>query len=144
ISYLALTRETDPTDTTDPAWQDWYRYFPWEGHRPGLPALIASAIPPAPPRWPSAAPDTAAPQRREQRIAINFGLAGHDWNEDMVLQRYELLYEARLVPEALRRAGLPPAVHDPVPAGTPMQDDHRRILATGIARLRAKIKYRAV
>jgi hypothetical protein len=31
----------------------------------------------------------------------------------------------------------------PVP-GEPMHHDHRRILATGIARLRAKIKYRPV
>ena len=46
-----------------------------------------------------------------------------------------------LVPEAggLRKK----PVADPVP-GQPMRYDHRRILATGIARLRAKIKYRPV
>ena len=34
-------------------------------------------------------------------------------------------------------------IADPIP-GEPMRYDHRRILATGIARLRAKIKYRPV
>lgn len=58
------------------------------------------------------------------------------WNEDLVLQRYELLYEAGLVAEA----GCD-IKHN---FGTPMFADHRRILATGMARLRAKIKYRPV
>ena len=55
------------------------------------------------------------------------------WNEDLVLQRYELLHEAGLVPEAGR------PVADAVP-GMPMRHDHRRILATGIARLRICIR----
>ena len=54
-----------------------------------------------------------------------------------MLQRYELLYEAGLVAEA--PAGRPTPV-----AGRADDYDHRRILATGIARLRAKIKYRPV
>jgi len=56
-----------------------------------------------------------------------------------VLQRYELLFEAGLVPEAARRGA-----GRAVLPGEPMRHDHRRILATGIARLRAKIKYRPV
>jgi hypothetical protein len=62
-----------------------------------------------------------------------------------VLDRYELLYEAGLTMEAHRdgrdarpsRAGV-------APLGEPMRFDHRRILATAIARLRAKLKYRPV
>ena len=60
---------------------------------------------------------------------------GQRWNEELVLQRYELLWEAGLVPEAGRTGAA---------LGRPMSLDHRRILATGIARLRAKIKYRPV
>jgi hypothetical protein len=72
-------------------------------------------------------------------------LDDHIWNEELVLQRYELMYEARLIPEALRGDGPPAstAIAASVP-GDPMILDHRRILATGIARLRAKIKYRPV
>src|SRR5690606_24487345 len=58
-----------------------------------------------------------------------------------ILQRYELLYEMGLVPEA---AGRDPASRQACLPGEPMRYDHRRILATGIARLRAKIKYRPV
>ena len=59
-----------------------------------------------------------------------------------MLQRYELLFEAGLVPETRRRRAAA-AGGEPVP-GEAMVHDHRRILATGIARLRAKIKYRPV
>ena len=55
-----------------------------------------------------------------------------------MLQRYELLYEAGLVSEAAPRAAALARF------GRAMVADHRRILATGIARLRAKIKYSPV
>jgi hypothetical protein len=77
---------------------------------------------------------------RRQRMAIAFGLEGHGWNEELVLQRYELLYEAALVGEAHRDLDNDVRL---VP-GPSMAADHRRILATGIARLRSKIKYRPV
>ena len=67
---------------------------------------------------------------------------GRAWNEELVLQRYELLFEAGLVTERVRRTGDEAAAG--VLAGDAMLLDHRRILATGIARLRTKIKYRPV
>ena len=79
-------------------------------------------------------------EERRRRAALTFGLDGREWNEELVLQRYELLYEAGLTPESRRGQAEPAA---PAP-GRPMLADHRRILATGIARLRAKIKYRPV
>jgi len=90
--------------------------------------------------WAKSAPTTALQRQRWQRVAITFGLDSRAWNEEMVLQRYELLYEAALIAEAVRDNGKPASI---VP-GRPMTADHRRILATGIARLRAKIKYRPV
>ncbi len=77
--------------------------------------------------------------QRMRRIAFTFGFESGDWsgrwNEDLVLQRYELLFEAGLVAEA----GMQEDEN-----GRSMFADHRRILATAIARLRAKIKYRPV
>jgi len=66
-----------------------------------------------------------------------------------VLERYELLYEAGLAPEAARdharAAGRPaPEPAAASPFGEPMISDHRRILATGLGRLRGKLKYRPV
>ena len=62
-----------------------------------------------------------------------------------MLDRYELLYEAGLIEEA-RRDGRPAALaRRSIPSlGVSMRFDHRRILATAIARLRAKLKYRPV
>lgn len=141
ISYLGLTRQARVAGEDAVRWQDWYRYFPWEDHRAGAPALLERGIAPRLAGWARAAPTPAERRARKQRIGLNFGSDGHGWNEELVLQRYELLYEARVVPEAIRRGAESGA--QPVP-GAPMLHDHRRILATGIARLRAKIKYRPV
>jgi hypothetical protein len=59
-----------------------------------------------------------------------------------VLERYELLYEAGLIQEA-QRDGRTPVAKVPE-LGISMTFDHRRILATAIARLRGKMKYRPV
>jgi hypothetical protein len=139
ISYLGLTREEHATGKRDPGWQSWYAFLPWEDWRSGPPALVARIIAPRLRTWAKAADDGAMRRERKNRIEIAFGLSGHSWNEEFTLQRYEVLYEAGLVPEAKRRG----QVVDPVP-GAPMMHDHRRILATGVARLRAKIKYRPV
>lgn len=137
ISYLGLTREGTLHADAAASWQNWYDFFPWEDHRAGPPAVIGATILPQLTEWASAA-KPARPDRL-QRIAVTFGTKAQ-WNEELVLQRYELLYEAGLVPESGHRARKTPAG---VP-GRPMISDHRRILATGIARLRAKIKYRPV
>jgi hypothetical protein len=134
ISYLGLTRETRAAGSVDAGWSNWYRYFPWEDWRAGPPRLVESVILPRLHAWAQEA-DMAA---RRERIAVAFD-AARGWNDEFVLQRYELLFEAGLVPEAGRIR----PVNDPL-AGVPMMHDHRRILATGIARLRAKIKYRPV
>jgi hypothetical protein len=138
ISYLGLTRERAAAGQREPGWQSWYRYFPWEDWRAGRPQLLARAILPRLVKWSDETREPAVKRERRQRVAVNFDEA--TWNEDLVLQRYELLYEAGLVPEAGRPSR--PA-SDSIP-GESMRYDHRRILATGIARLRAKIKYRPV
>jgi hypothetical protein len=139
ISYLGLTREGHAAGERDPRWQSWYRFFPWEDWRCGPPVLVGRTIASRLRAWAKGAEDGTTRRERKNRIEIAFGLSGRPWNEELTLQRYELVYEAALVPEA-RRGG---QVADPLP-GAPMMHDHRRILATGIARLRAKIKYRPV
>lgn len=145
ISYLALTREHVEAGRREPGWQDWYRYFPWEDWRAGGAEPLLRALLKGLRHWADAAPDASTKRLRRQRVEIDFD--AESWNEDLVLQRYELLYEAGLVPEAIAtRAGRArrPVTHALPPSlgGMAMRHDHRRILATGIARLRAKIKYR--
>lgn len=141
ISYLGLTREAAGDRVDQVGWHDWYRYFPWEDRRSGEPAIMGDAILPGLSAWVKRARAGAARVQRAQRAAFAFGQEGHAWNEELVLPRYELLFEAGLVPESVRR-GVPGATG--AVAGDAMLHDHRRILATGMARLRAKIKYRPV
>ncbi|AVA25459.1 hypothetical protein [Rhizobium sp. NXC24] len=133
ISYLGLVREQAAPGGGRPGWHGWYEYFPWEDHRNGRPAIMDDIVERLN-GWVS--DDSAKRDQRRRRADFAFGLNDATWNEDLVLQRYELLYEARLVLEA--------GCAQQGNSGRPMFADHRRILATGMARLRAKIKYRPV
>ncbi len=105
ISYLGLTRETGTRQEHGVGWQDWYRYFPWEDHRDTDGTAMDLATPLL--AWADSAPDAMLRWERRSRVAINFGLETHAWNEELVLQRYETMWEAGLVPEfgRQRRAG---------------------------------------
>ncbi|HET7723028.1 MAG TPA: hypothetical protein VFK68_00180 [Propionibacteriaceae bacterium] len=134
ISYLGLTTPVSETGFGD--WRRWYSLFPWEDARSGQ-TLLGDRIEPLLRAWAGRDPTS----ERLQRCAVTFGFDGHPWQPDLVLQRYELLYESGLVPES------PPAWRhrdDDLVPGEPMVGDHRRALATGLARLRAKIGYRPV
>ncbi len=149
VGYLALTPVPIDTSAPDTAWSSWSRFFPWEDWRQGRPILIDEAIAPALRNWASAGRGNEGESRLDRARTL-FALDGALWNEERVLERYELLYEAGLAPEAARdrdRAwGLPaPEPQALSPAfGEPMISDHRRILATGLGRLRGKLKYRPV
>lgn len=142
IGYLALTRDLTGPPMGKIESIDWYQFFPWEDHRGGMPAQLMTHIHKNLKVWKNAAPDQATKKLREARIAIAFPKDPRDWNEELVLQRYELLWEADLLEESSpnaktdKNAALIPSLS--------MAHDHRRILATAIARLRAKIKYRPV
>jgi hypothetical protein len=149
IGYLALTPLAVETSAPDTAWSSWSRFFPWEDWRLGRPALLDEVLAPALLRWAEAGRGEEGESRKDRARTL-FCLDGGLWNEERVLERYELLYEAGLAPEAARdrdRAwGLPaPEPKALSPAfGEPMISDHRRILATGLGRLRGKLKYRPV
>jgi hypothetical protein len=138
VGYLALTRQTSSVrETPGTQWHGWYQYFPWEDWRDQKPAMIDSLILPALKKFVKDAPAGLGELRRE-RVNLCFG---EGWDEERVLERYELLYEAGLVEEFYRDSGKPLKASG---LGTPMLFDHRRILATAIARLRGKLKYRPV
>lgn len=148
IGYLALTRADKARGVQRGTWRSWYHFFPWEDWRKGRPEILAEEIEPRLEAWAQERPDRALPARpvaRADRLRICFGSEGAGWDEERVLERYEILYEAGLVEEA-RRDGRPAALSrlDMPRLGQPMRFDHRRILATAISRVRAKIKYRPV
>ena len=144
VGYLALAPAAIDTQAPDTAWSSWSRFFPWEDWRRGRPEIIDAAI------WPALEAWAARSAPRRDRAGLLFARGGARWNEERVLERYELLYEAGLAPEAARdrdraRGGAPAEPTALAPAlGEPMISDHRRILATALGRLRGKLKYRPV
>jgi hypothetical protein len=140
VAYLALVREARPGGDADAVWQNWYRFFPWEDWRSGKPAALAP-LEERLGRWVDQASSEPERRLREERVGLAFSPS---WNDELVLERYELLYEAGLIQERSRDLGHPPAPDDGPVSGVPMAADHRRILATAIGRLRGKIKYRPV
>jgi hypothetical protein len=145
IGYLALSIGSEPL-LPNAVWRSWYHYFPWEDRRNGTPPILTGDILPRLNAWARSPVDPAAPQRlisRPDRVWMCFGADGDAWDEEKSLERYELLYEAGIVGEAVRDGRVViDGSHAPVGADMPF--DHRRILATAIGRIRAKIKYRPV
>ncbi len=135
IGYLALLRAA--VLSADAVWSPWYHHLPWEDYRDDVPRITSKIIFPGLSEWKNASADPLVRRTRSQRVEIAFPKDKRLWNEELVLQRYELLWEAGLVAEAQPKK-------ETAALGLPMAHDHRRILATAIARLRAKIKYRPV
>jgi hypothetical protein len=146
VGYLALTSGSGE-ELLGSHWSPWYAYLPWEDWRQGKPDILSRELEPRLKQWAARPPLPDEPVRalrRTERLRIGFGIGG-EWDEEKVLERYELLYEAGLVAEA-KRDGRPAAEQWPdLPElGRPMAFDHRRILATALGRLRGKLKYRPV
>ena len=145
VGYLALTPSMDFETRSSAVWVPFHRFFPWEdflhgyrdghrdGHRDGEQNGSVKALRPLLETW-AQGPDA---DLRLRRIETLFPLEFDHWNEERVLDRYELLYDAGLVGEAGYTALASVA-------GVAMALDHRRILATGLSRLRGKLKYRPV
>ncbi len=144
VSYLALA--PGDQETTLGRWADWYEFFPWEDWRAGRPALLDALIRPRLHAWADGSGTQGRRAARWARAREAFGFDGAPWNEERVLDRYELLYEADIAFEATIDRGDSEAAPDAPPEtlGRRMASDHRRILATAIQRLRGKIKYRPV
>jgi hypothetical protein len=133
IGYLGLIGSPALGALANVEWIDWYVFFPWEDWRRGRPAILDAGVVNRVTAW--IAEDPSGGAGRRIRGTAAFGLDGAPWNDEAVLERYEILYEIGAVAEAPR--------HDDV-LGSAMSLDHRRILATAIGRVRAKIKYRPV
>ena len=139
IGYLALTPQGAFQAPVQASWVPFQRFFPWEDWRSGHAALDALRAPLQ--AWSERPADAASRGLRRRRVETLFPVdADHwadHWNEERVLDRYELLYDAGLVAES-------GGGQDQAHSGEAMASDHRRIVATGLSRLRGKVKYRPV
>ena len=129
VGYLALVHETAAAPGT--RWADVHEFLPWEDHRDGSPEVVDDL-------QARLASWAGTDRQRRHRITITFG---PPWDGIRALERYELLYGVGLVDERAHDDHQPTAEPG---AGRAMRDDHRRILATAIGRIRGKLTYRPI
>jgi hypothetical protein len=161
VGYLALVGPEALSQNRSGKWRDWYTFLPWEDHRNGRPELLDQIILPQLDYWAKQGEGTERVSR-EQRVCMAFGNGKTPWDPEKVLPRFELLYEAGLVSESQRdwnsypeeeryqlpitqkRMNDPELIDQANVLGEPLNGDQRRILASTMGRLRAKIRYRPV
>ena len=146
VCYLALIGPTRFNDRDGAVWQSWYAYLPWEDWRRGKPECLKHEIEPRLAAWAEQAGTacetctSSDPAERGRRLRMLFGFDGAAWDEEKVLDRYQLLGEAGLlegasaIPAATRLRRLRHALHG----------DHARLLAGAVGELRRSIKCQPV
>ena len=135
VGYLALAQESGMAAAKHSSWENCFDYLPWEDWRDGRPEIM-DGIESALHQW--------AKDRKDllERIEICFGSGNAGWDAYKVLERYELLYEAQMISEFWLDHGQPVEHLICQRLGHPMAFNHRRILATGLGRVRGKLRYR--
>lgn len=139
VAYLALVRHD--LCSTGGQWRDCYEFLPWEDQRSGQDS--AGPLGGGLEKWRNRARADATRRERSERIERCLGLDQAGWTPDLVLERYELVYEAALVAESWHDRGAA-APEGRILKGSSMALDHRRILATALGRMRGKLRYRPV
>lgn len=146
IGYVALMLGGDRAPgAASCTWRSVYDYFPWEDWRHDRPRVLREVIEPRLKAWAVAGEaenGDASAQDRNERVNISFGLDGVRWDDERVLDRYDLLCEAGALTSELLAPPQPGLAAGAF--GQTMNAEHRRILAAAIGRLRAKIRYRPV
>lgn len=137
LCYLALLPPEQAQERAGLAWQSWYDVFPWEDWRDGRPRCLAETIEPRLAAWARTGAETLRTSPaldRSQRVRIAFGGSdGSGWDEEKIVERYDLLCEAGLAGE---QGGLG------VTLWHATLGSHARVLACAIAELRRTIKSR--
>ena len=110
VGYIALVRQVPVSGAGEAEWRNWYDFFPWEDWREGRPGVIDQTIRPSLQNWLGRIGDGESRQTYQERISIAFGTDTAPWDFERVLERYELLYEAGMIGEALRDAQIRAAI----------------------------------
>lgn len=150
LGYLALTQPSEDDLGAACQWRDTAEHLPWEDWRDGKPLVLSEEIEPRLSRWAGSGEGatSASGSSRGERLHIAFGMDNGAWDEERVLERYDMLCEAGLVADgevpdskAVGNGSAGNGIAHPE-LGLRLPSGQRRILASAIGRLRAKIKYR--
>jgi hypothetical protein len=143
VSYLALVGPGQCSDRTQATWRSWYAFLPWEDWRNGRPDCLVDILSRMD-VWASVGGplgEADEPGERHQRVRMAFGTAGAGWDEEKVLDRYELLQEAGIIGSVVEDSDGEPSLPMLV---RPLLGDHGAVLARAVGELRRAIKYRPV
>jgi hypothetical protein len=142
LCFLALIGPPQQADRPGTNWLSWYSFFPWEDWRHGKPPALAIDIEPRLETWTRGGLGYPVPStvERARRVHIAFG-DGAGWDEEKVVERYDILCEAGL---AGQLAGGREGGDFSPQLGHPALGDHARMLASAIAELRRAVKCRPV
>lgn len=146
-AYLGLTHQNKVARSSVARWRSIYPFLPWEDGRRGRPRLVEESVEPALTQWINRG--GSSQDLRRERASLAFGYGTGLWDGEQVLERYEILYEIGMVSESGRDFEDDESSTNGGPLsstrlGLDMAFDHRRILATALGRIRAKIRYRPV
>ena len=148
VCYLALLGPEHCQSRSGPSWRSWYDFLPWEDWRRGRPSCLANRIEPRLKAWAEQDPGPSAIEGaldRSQRLRVAFGCDGGAWDEEKVLERYELMCEAGLVGDLADAAGESDFASMRTPKlRHPLQGDQTRVLASAIGEMRRALKFRPV
>lgn len=122
-------------------WWPLFELFPWEDWRKCTPKIVSDIL------LPQLFVHADNQQQDRRFIAVLFGQDGNLWLSENLLQRYDRLYAAGLLPEALRdRSGVLISVRNHLVAvfGQTMSGRDRRQLGLALSQLRRQIHQRAI
>lgn len=143
IGVLALARAAVEDKLPEGlAWRPWYDFLPWEDWRRGAPGVLTQRVIPelSKRNGPTTAGATKGDPEFAERVSLTFAMGGQRWNEDLVLERFEILADAGLLAD---EPGFE-AASDPGGFGEAMVCGQRRVLAAAISRLRSLLRERPI
>ena len=139
IAYMGVVKSIT-LDAHEYMWEEVYEFLPWEDR--GYPEVeMFKLIDDFLSQWVAQDKDLSKRLEKKNRIDLSFGRGKSNWDAYRVLDRYELLYESKFLQEYFHDQGK--KIKDEQRfLGRSMAFDHRRILATSLARVRGKLRYR--
>ena len=145
ISFMAFLNDNDLAPSHDllmkPGWKNVYAFLPWEDWRNGRPQILDKVLLPALEHWAdNEGAYATADQFRDAKTRIKNAFGEKSWNDVLVLERFDLLIEAGLLEESVR-SGIVRKRRTHEELGVAMAQNHRRMVAAALARVREKLRY---
>lgn len=143
ITLLALVSDRNAFMPRGARWTPIGEIFPWENWQSGEPDSLAKVLRPALNEWAGSGNDSKA-QNRQARLRVLFAPTLAAWSPGLSAARFDTLYRAGLLPEALRdRSGAMVSMRRRHAAvyGQIMHAQDRRAIAQALTLMRVQLAH---